>query len=65
MSMNVIDKCIILNLTHFNLKNAFEFKRSFYIDILRFHSPYVVRDGNGADQDRIMGDPNPPRPINM
>ncbi len=24
-----------------------------------------VRDGNGADRDRIMGDPNPPRPINM
>jgi hypothetical protein len=31
--MNVIDECAILNLTHFNLKNASEFKRSFYIDI--------------------------------
>jgi hypothetical protein len=26
---------------------------------------HLGRDGNGADRDRIMGDPNPPRPINM
>ena len=25
----------------------------------------VVRDGNGADRDQIMGDPNPPQTINM
>ena len=25
----------------------------------------LTRDGNGADWDRIMGDPNPPRTISM
>ncbi len=25
----------------------------------------TARDGNGADRDRIMGAPNPPRPINV
>ena len=25
----------------------------------------IIKDGKGADWDQIMGDPNPPRPINM
>jgi di/tricarboxylate transporter len=34
--------------------------------LLSFVGPAVLsRDGNGADRDRIMGDPNPPRLINM